>query len=144
MSSSSTVTGPRGSAPPRRSTSCIAFSPQETETRLLAGTASRHWHGRPRETVPLVGLASDLVQEFVHRMTDALEASGLRDGQIRTPNIPAFRRDLLACEVVFHLWAVNPRISLAIAEQQINGVGNLRREVFDIGVPLAVVSGGEE
>src|SRR5690349_16001502 len=108
MSSSSTVTAPRGSSPPRRSTSCMAFSSEE-RTSLLTGTASRHWRGHAAQTVPAAGLVADLVQEFVQRVAHALEASGLRHGQIGAPDVPAFCRDLVAGEPVFHLRAADPR-----------------------------------
>jgi hypothetical protein len=39
---------------------------------------------------------------------------------------------------------VKSRVPLGIAEQHIQRIGNLRREVVDIGVPLVVVGGGEE
>ena len=45
---------------------------------------------------------------------------------------------------VLHLRAVNPRPAFASRENDVHFVGNLRREVVDIGVPLAIVGGGEE
>src|ERR1041384_1113443 len=39
---------------------------------------------------------------------------------------------------------MNSRPALKIAKDQIHGIGNLRHEVIDIRVPIAVVSGGEK
>src|SRR5262249_52164559 len=52
--------------------------------------------------------------------------------------------DLELCDPVFHRRAVNSRPPHAITEKQIQFVRDLRREVVDVGVPLAVEGGGEE
>src|SRR6185437_2795131 len=39
---------------------------------------------------------------------------------------------------------MNSRPPFDIAEDQIHGIGNLRHEVVDVSVPVAIVSGGEE
>jgi hypothetical protein len=67
------------------------------------------WRGHAPQTVPVVALVADLVQEFVHRLTDALEPTDVCHRQIRMGNVPAFCCDLVAGEVVFRLRAANPR-----------------------------------
>ena len=69
---------------------------------------------------------------------------GLRHRQIRVGDVPAFCGDLVLDDPVFHLRAVNPRPAFESREDDVHFVGYLRREVVDIGVPLAVVGGREE
>ena len=45
-------------------------------------------------------LFADLVEEFVQRLADALEPSGLRHRQIRTGDVPGIRRELVLNEPV--------------------------------------------
>ena len=44
----------------------------------------------------------------------------------------------------FTFGLVNARPALEVAEEDVHRRGNLRHEVVDVGVPLAVVRGGEE
>src|SRR4051794_18323757 len=116
MSSSSTVTVPRRRSRPMWS---------------LRGMAA-------------AGLLADLVQELVHGPTDALEPPGLRDRHLRVGHVPGIRGDLVAGEVVLRLRTADPRPALKTAVQDVQVIGNLRREVVDVGVPLAVEGGAEE
>src|SRR6186713_3166941 len=134
MSSSSMVTGLRGSSP-RRSTSCMAFS-----SRTRGKPGRRDSAG----TVPAGVLLGDLVQELVRGRTDALEPGDLRHRQIRVGDVPAFGVDLVAGEVVLRLRAADPRPAFEGAVQDVEVVGDLRREVVDVGVPLAVEGGAEQ
>src|SRR4030095_6467562 len=86
----------------------------------------------------------DLVEKLLNGFTDALEASCLATREMCIGDVPCVRRDLVLDDPVFHLRAPNPRPPHGIAEQQIHSVGNLRREVVDVRVPLAIVGGGEE
>ncbi|HST11192.1 MAG TPA: hypothetical protein VLL05_12520, partial [Terriglobales bacterium] len=52
--------------------------------------------------------------------------------------------DLVFDDPVFHLRAVNPRPAFESREEDVHIVGNLRREVVDIGVPVTVEGSGEE
>ena len=69
---------------------------------------------------------------------------GLRHRQIRMGDVPAFCRDLVLDDPVLHLRAANPWPAFERREDDVHVIGNLRREVVDIGVPLAVVGGREE
>jgi len=60
---------------------------------------------------------ADLVEELLERLADPLEPSRIRYCQIRAGDVPGLRRGLVFDEPVFYRWAVNPRISLGIAEQ---------------------------
>jgi hypothetical protein len=64
-----------------------------------------------------VRLVADLVQELVQCLADPLEPSRIHSSQIRAGDVPRLRRGLVFDEPVFYRWAVNPRISLGIAEQ---------------------------
>src|SRR5262249_13438751 len=72
-------------------------------------------------TDSLMGIAtlSDFVEKFFKRAADALEPSCLGYRQIRTGDVPGLGRDLVFDDPVFDLRAVNPRIPLAIAQQNI-------------------------
>src|SRR5215471_12254386 len=59
-------------------------------------------------------------------------------------DVPAFCRDLVLGDPVFHLWAANPRPAFTRGEEDVHLLGYLRREVIDIGIPLAVVGSREE
>src|SRR4030095_15909936 len=98
------------------------------------------WLLSPSDPLPpvRVGLLADLVQELVQRLADTLEPSGLRHRQVWIGDVPARCRNLVTDDPVLHRRAVNPRPSLAIGEQQVQVVGNLRREVVDVGVPVAI------
>ena len=54
-------------------------------------------------------------------------------------DVPEVRRDLVVHNEVVYLRATNPRIAFRIAELEVQDVGDLRREVFGIGVPVACV-----
>src|SRR5690242_7411309 len=125
MSSSSTVTGPRGSSPPRRSMSGMAFSPTGHCDEPAHRDRLTDWRGHAPQTVLVVVLVADLVQEFVHRLTDTLEPTDLGHCQIGMGDVPAFCRDLVPGEVVLRLRAANPRPAFESTIQDIQVVGNL-------------------
>src|SRR6185295_20354034 len=89
-------------------------------------------------------LCADLVEKFVYCLTDAFESSRLGYRQVWTGDVPGLGGDLVLGDKVFCRRAVNSWPPLEIAENQIHGVGNLRHEVVDVGVPVAIVGGGEE
>src|SRR5260221_10386178 len=89
-------------------------------------------------------VSAELVEELVRRLADTLEPSRLHDGQSRIGDVPEVRRDLVARDVVFHLRATNARPPFGVPELEIQDVGDLRREVLDVDVPVAVVGGAEE
>src|SRR6266404_2371867 len=95
------------------------------------------WHG-------VLLLSADLVEEFFHRIADALKPSGLYHGQIRIGDVPEVRCNLVARNVIFYLRATNSRPTLGIAKLEVKDVGNLRREVLDVDVPVAIVGSAEE
>src|SRR5262245_5062561 len=88
--------------------------------------------------------STNLVEEFLNRLTRTLHACGLRHRQIRMGDVPAFCCDLMLDDPVLYLGAANPRPALACGEDDIHLVGDLRCEVIDVGVPLAVVGCREE
>src|SRR5499427_9724540 len=60
-------------------------------------------------------------------------------------DVPAFCRDLVLSDPVFHRGVAKPRKLLEFGEQQIQLVGNLRCKLVEIAIPrIAVVGGGEE
>src|SRR5262245_21018967 len=59
-------------------------------------------------------------------------------------DIPTVCRDLVFDDPVLHLRAPNSRPAFASREYDVHFIGNLRREVVDVGVPLVVVGGREE
>src|SRR6266849_9711763 len=87
---------------------------------------------------------ADLVEEFVRGTADALEPSRLDHGQIRIRDVPEVRRDLMLHDVVLHLRATHSGPTFGVAKLQVEDVGNLRCEVLDIGVPVAVVGGAKQ
>src|SRR5882672_2236517 len=88
---------------------------------------------------------SDLVEQFLDGLADLFEPSGLRRGQVRAVNVPGLGRDLVTGDPIrrrlriTHSW-----ITLAIAQPQIHGIRDLRREVFDVGVKVAVIGRREK
>src|SRR6516165_10570970 len=87
---------------------------------------------------------SNLVEEFLSGLADALHAVDVPYRQIRMGHVPAFCCDLVLGDPVFHLRAANPRPAFTWGEEDVHLVGYLRREVIDIGIPLAVVGSREE
>src|SRR5215831_10240745 len=87
---------------------------------------------------------SNLVEEFLSGLADALHVGDVPYRQIGMGDVPAFGRDLVLGDPVFHLWAANPRPAFTRGEEDVHLVGYLRREVIDIGIPLAVVGSREE
>src|SRR6186997_723507 len=144
MSSSSTVTGPRGRSPPKRSISGMGLSWWDGNRDGRGTGTHESQRGRFPRTVPVVALVADLVQELVHSLTDSLEPIGLCHRHIRVGDVPAFCRDLVAGKVVFRLRAANPRPAFECTIHEIQVVGNLRREVVDIRIPLSVEGRAEE
>src|SRR5262245_1924840 len=110
--------------------------------------APKYGAGRGLSTVAWISCSSSMgalicrllhfVEEFVERLADALESSHLAHRQIRIRDVPRGRSDLIADEPVLDRWAANARPPDAIGEQDVHGIGDLRREVIDVGVPLAV------
>src|SRR5262245_53542737 len=87
---------------------------------------------------------ANLVEEFVHGLADTLQPENLRHRQIRIGDVPAFRRDLVLDEVSLRSGMANagPAVPGGVDDVQI--VGNLRDEVVNIGVPIAVKGRGEK
>src|ERR1043166_447991 len=90
------------------------------------------------------GLGADLVREFIQRLTDALQSSRLRYPQLGTGAIPGVGGNLVPGDKVFHRRVMNSRPTFDIAEEQIHGVRNLRDEVVDISIPVAIVGRSKE
>src|SRR5581483_3572095 len=87
---------------------------------------------------------SDLVEELVYRLADALEALNLRDRQIRISNVPTFGRDLVLDQVVLCSRTANAGPAVPRGVDNVQIIRNLRHEVVDIGVPIAIIGRGEE
>src|SRR5262249_22658099 len=88
--------------------------------------------------------STNLVEEFLSGLADALHVGDVPYRQIGMGDVPAFGRDLVLDDPVFHLWAANPRPAFASGEDDIHLVGDLRCEVIDIRVKIAVVGSREE
>src|SRR5262245_27950752 len=86
----------------------------------------------------------NLVEEFFGRRTDFLEPSNVADGEVGPGDIPGVGRELVLCDVVFHGGATDPRPAFTVAEHHVELIGNVRGEVVDIRVPLAVICRGEQ
>src|ERR1700730_14595489 len=86
----------------------------------------------------------NLVEEFLDRGADALEPLRLRRGQVRTVDVPGLGRDLVVEYPLLRLPATHPWVTLTIARPQIHSIRNLRREVVDIRVKVAVIGRREE
>src|SRR5262245_5080764 len=86
----------------------------------------------------------NLVEKLLSGLADALYAVDVPHRQIRMGDVPAFCRDLMLGDPVFHLRAVNPRPAFPARKEDVHFVGNLRHEVLDVDVPVAVIGGGEE
>jgi len=88
-------------------------------------------------------LSVDLVEKFFHGI--AMRSSRLvsHHGQIRMVDVPEVRRDLVArnCDLLPSGLRTPGQPSVS-PKLEVKDVGNLRREVFDVGVPVAIVSGG--
>src|SRR5215467_8903842 len=86
----------------------------------------------------------NLVEEFLGGLADALQAQDMPHGEIRMGDVPANRRDLVFGNPVLYLGAANAWPAIACREEDVQAVRNRRREVADVGIPLAVVGSGEE
>src|SRR5262245_52001533 len=86
----------------------------------------------------------DLVEELVERRTDFLEPFQVPDGEVGLSNIPGAGRDLVLCDVILHGGATDARPPFAVAEHHVELIGNMRGEVVDIRVPLAVICRREQ
>src|SRR6188472_4384978 len=137
------MTGPRGRLPPRRSMSAMVLPSPGHEISRLTGTMGRSGDAEPVYR-PVIALVAELVQELVRGLTDALEPADVRHRQIRVGDVPTFCIDLVTGEVVLRARAANPRPAFESTIQDIQIVGDLRREVVDVGIPLAVEGGAEE
>ena len=71
-------------------------------------------------------------------------AVDLSQSELRIGDEPTFRCDLVLNEVIFRPRAANPRPAFPRRVHEVQIVGNLRDEVVDIGVPIAVERSGEE
>src|SRR5262245_3179667 len=86
----------------------------------------------------------EVVEKLLDGLAYAIEPSRLRRGQVRTVDVPGLGRRLVAGDPILHRRAMNSWITLAIAQPQIHGIRNLRREVVDVRVKVAVVGRREE
>src|SRR5262245_5265542 len=82
---------------------------------------------------------SNLVEEFLSGLADALHALDVPHRQIRMGDVPAFCRDLVLGDPVFYLRTVNARPAFPGRKENVHFVGDLRHEVLDVDVPVAVV-----
>src|SRR5215831_12562510 len=87
---------------------------------------------------------SNLVEEFLNGLADALHTGDVPYRQIRMGDVPTFGRDLMLSDPVFHLGTANSRPAFPGRKEDVHFVGDLRHEVLDVGVPLAVVGSREE
>src|SRR5215469_10963746 len=87
---------------------------------------------------------ANLVEEFLNGLADALHAGDVPYRQIRMGDVPTFCRDLMVSDPVFHLGTVNSWPAFPKRKENVHFVGDLRHEVLDVGVPVAVVGSGEE
>src|SRR5215468_1053013 len=86
----------------------------------------------------------NLVEELVERRADLLELSQVPDGEVGEGDIPGAGGDLVLCDVVLHGGTMDARPAFTVAEHHVELIGNLRGEVVDIRVPLAVICRGEQ
>src|SRR5882724_12686830 len=89
------------------------------------------------QTINRCGLLN-LVEEFIHRLADAILSLDLSQSQLRIGDEPAFCRDLVLNEVVFRPWVANPRPAFPSRVHEVEIVWNQRDEVVDINIPIAV------
>src|SRR5262249_45275186 len=87
---------------------------------------------------------SNLVEEFLSGLPDALHAVDVPYCQIGMGDVPACCRDLMLLDPVLHLGTVNARPAFPSRKEDVHFVGDLRHEALDVDVPVAVVGGGEE
>jgi hypothetical protein len=59
-------------------------------------------------------------------------------------DVPALSRDLVFRDIVFRLGAANSRPAFPRRVDDVEVIGNLRNEVVDVGVPVAVIGCGEQ
>src|SRR5262249_9852993 len=74
-----------------------------------------HFRTRPRANDDTLWL-SNLVEKFLSGLADALHVGDVPYRQIGMGDVPAFGRDLVLDDPVFHLWAANPRPAFARGE----------------------------
>src|SRR5262245_60652036 len=119
------------------------FSPTDSVTDDIGGILSWGRADSGPDERPL--RSPDPVEQFIDGLADLFELSGFRRGQVRTIDVPGLGRDLVLgdpvrrCLRVTHSW-----VTLAIAQPQIHRMRNLRREVLDVGVKVAVIGRREE
>src|SRR6185312_10232287 len=82
-------------------------------------------------------LVTDLVQQLVHRVADALVPLDLSQTELRVGNEPAFCRYLVLNEVVFRPGTANPRPAFPRRVDDVQIVWDQSNEVVDIDVPIA-------
>ena len=99
-----------------------------------------------RSSKDMAGLlpSADLVEKFVRRIADTRESTGLDHRHIRIGDVPEVRRDLVARDEVFDLRATNPWPTFDIAELKVEDVGDLRREILDVRIPVEIVGSAEQ
>src|SRR5271166_6119637 len=88
--------------------------------------------------------SGDLVEEFVDRRGDLLEPPGLHHRQIRIGNVPEVRLDLMLHDEILYFCAADPWPTFDFTELEVEDIWDLGAEVIDVGIPVAVVSAGEE
>src|SRR6266850_8564598 len=79
----------------------------------------------------------NLVEEFIHRLADALLSLDLSQSQLRIGHEPAFCCDLVLNEIILSSGIANSRPAFPSRVHEIEIVWNQRNEVIDIGVPIA-------
>src|SRR6266850_3461685 len=89
------------------------------------------------QTINRCGLLN-LVEEFIHRLADALLSLDLSQSQLRIGHEPAFCGDLVLNEIILSSAVANPGPAFPSRVHEIEIVWNQRDEIVDIGVPVAV------
>src|SRR5256885_8832612 len=89
-------------------------------------------------------LVADLVEELVSCLADAFHSLDVPYRQIRMGDVPAFGGDLVFGDPVLDFRAVNARPAFPARKEDVHFIGDLRHEVVDVDVPVAVVGSGEE
>src|SRR5262249_31494805 len=129
-----------GPLPVCRSFRVSASASKESRRRIPWWTTCEHpfWGPDPFWAGPRTndeGRLSNLVEEFLNGLADALHAGDVPYRQIRMGDVPTFCRDLMLSDPVFHLGTVNSWPAFPKRKENVHFVGDLRHEVLDVGVP---------
>src|SRR5438046_2762800 len=89
-------------------------------------------------------LVADLVEELVSCLADAFHSLDVPYRQIRLGEVPAFGGALVFVHPVPDTRAVNARPAVAAGKEDVHFIGDLRHDVVDVDVPVAVIGSGEE